>query len=156
MCDIIAEYFDLLPSPEGIVDDVVAVRKGCGSTKDALAVPFFSFSFPKGGMFVWMKLYLDRNPRYQTMLKESQSVNAAEGAAVVSNWTEAFWMDLIQEKVLLTPGSYYTPIIGAGNERMIQAQPDVTFFRLTFAFETREEMKLGVERMANVFEKWWT
>lgn len=50
-------------------------------------------------MFVWMKLYLDRNPRYQTMLKESHSVTAAEGAAVVSNWTEAFWMDLIQEKV---------------------------------------------------------
>ncbi|KAE9411327.1 PLP-dependent transferase [Gymnopus androsaceus JB14] len=155
MCDIIAESFDLVPSPEGIVDDVVAVQKDHGSTKDAITVPLFSFSFPKGGMFLWIKLYLSSNSIYQTMLKESQSSGTTAEAAVATTieWAEAFWMDLIKEKVLLTPGSYYTPIIGAGG--MKHTQPGVTFFRLAFSFETREEMKLGIERMAKVFERWW-
>ncbi|KAJ3928171.1 MAG: pyridoxal phosphate-dependent transferase [Lentinula lateritia] len=149
MCDLIAKNFDLVPSPANIVDDVVAVQKGHGSTKDA--VPYFSLSFPKGGMFVWIKLYLPSTSTYQNMKVTSPSNEKA-----TAKWAEAFWMDLIKEKVLLTPGSYYTPIIGNGiNERMPQ-ESDVIFFRLAFSFETREEMKVGIERMANVFERWWT
>ncbi|KAF9059540.1 pyridoxal phosphate-dependent transferase [Rhodocollybia butyracea] len=148
MCDIIAENFDVLLSPEGIVDDVVAVRKSHGSTKDA--VPFFSFSFPRGGMFLWIKIYLSNNVAYQDMKVANAS---SSDSTVTAMWTEAFWMDLIKEKVLLTPGSYYTPIVGMG-KRMPQ-EPGVTFFRLAFSFESREEMKLGIERMTKVFERWW-
>ncbi|KAJ4485327.1 pyridoxal phosphate-dependent transferase [Lentinula aciculospora] len=146
MCDIIAENFDLIPSPENFVDDVVAVRKDHGSTKNT--VPFFSFSFPKGGMFAWIKIYLSGSTTYQVMKETSLSHEIA-----TAKWAEAFWMDLIKEKVLLTPGSYYTPIIGL-NERMPQ-EPDVAFFRLAFSFETREEMKIGIARMTSVFERWW-
>ncbi|KAJ3785392.1 pyridoxal phosphate-dependent transferase [Lentinula aff. detonsa] len=147
MCDIIAENFDLLPSPLNIVDDVVAVQKGHGSTKDV--VPFFSFSFPKGGMFLWIRILLVSNATYQNMKTTSSS-----NAIATARWAEAFWMDLIEAKILLTPGSYYTPIIGF-NERMAQ-EPDVVFFRLAFSFETREMMQTGIERMANVFNRWWS
>ncbi|KAJ3828925.1 pyridoxal phosphate-dependent transferase [Lentinula raphanica] len=146
MCEIMAETFDLLPSPQNITDDVVAVQKGHASTKDTF--PYFSFSFPKGGMFLWIKLYLAHNATYQDLKATSSS-----GAVATAKWAEAFWMDLIKEKVLLVPGSYYTPIVG-NNERMIQ-DSDVVFFRVAFSYETKEEMKIGIERMAVVFQRWW-
>ncbi|KAF5392412.1 hypothetical protein D9757_002328 [Collybiopsis confluens] len=139
MCDLLADNFDVIPSPENIVDDVIAMLKGHHSSKSCK--PIFSFSFPKGGMFLWIKLYLEGNSVYQEMKASSLSASAAS-----VSWTEAFWMDLIKEKILLTPGSYYTPFVEVG-ERMEQ-EADVAFFRLSFSFETREEMRQGVERMA--------
>ncbi|KAF5341482.1 hypothetical protein D9758_013938 [Tetrapyrgos nigripes] len=140
LCDILFAEFDVCPTPEfmkmgkmGIVDDYVTFPKGhgpsgIGSSVDELEKSMmFSFSAPKGGMFLWIKLYLSHNPTFKAL--KAAGEEHPEGI-----WETKIWMEMIEEKVLLAPGSYHTPIVGP-NQRAKQEE-GVAFFRLAFSFET--------------------
>ncbi|KAF9260461.1 PLP-dependent transferase [Marasmius fiardii PR-910] len=144
MCDSLAELFDVVPAPEGLVDDVVAYPKGRGG--EGRTAPFFSFSYPKGGMFLWIKLDLSQNPIYQKMKADGEA-NAEQ------KWADEFWVSMIKSKVLLVPGSYYTPILG--DDQRMEQDTAVAHFRLAFSLETREDMHVGIQRMARTFEENW-
>ncbi|KII84829.1 hypothetical protein PLICRDRAFT_167201 [Plicaturopsis crispa FD-325 SS-3] len=145
MCDLLAERFDLENSPVP-TEGVLAFAKGHGSRADRKQL--FSFVQPKAGMFLWLKLNLIGNPEYERL-------RAAAGPNVEAQWNEAFWMQMIEAKVLLTPGSYYTPWEGRDPSPNRRKEEGVTYFRLTFAFESHEEMRLGIDRMARTFELSW-
>uniref|UniRef100_A0A0W0EVL4 Putative PLP-dependent transferase n=1 Tax=Moniliophthora roreri TaxID=221103 RepID=A0A0W0EVL4_MONRR len=61
----------------GVMNDVVALPKGCGARDNSTSL--FSYNYPKisAGMFLWIKLDLAHNPAYQKM-KASGTVNAEE------------------------------------------------------------------------------
>ncbi|KAE9402273.1 PLP-dependent transferase [Gymnopus androsaceus JB14] len=141
MCDFLSEEFDMESSPGAT--ELIATAKGSGCK-----TPYFTFTPAKAGMFLWIKLYLGNTALFKT-LQIAGEQDAEE------RWAEKFWASLIEEKVLLVPGSYYVPIIGSNDERM-KSENGVTFFRLTFAYESKEEMQLGIQRMARVFAKYWS
>ncbi|KAL0565611.1 hypothetical protein V5O48_016415, partial [Marasmius crinis-equi] len=99
MCDSLAECFDVVAAPEGALNDVVAYSRN--RAKEVRSAPFFSFSYPKGGMFLWIKLDLSQNPAYQRM-KANGEANAER------KWADEFWVSMIKAKVPLlnlpTPG----------------------------------------------------
>ncbi|THU79070.1 PLP-dependent transferase [Dendrothele bispora CBS 962.96] len=148
LCDLIFSEFDVLPSPDGIPHDYIALPKGHGKRMDAnpKSKYIFSFSAPKGGMFVWVQLNLSNHPKFE-------GIRASGEEYPEEKLETQIWMELIREKLLLTPGSFYSPVLGP-NQRM-KREKGVAFFRLAFSFETREDMEKGVKRMARVFERSW-
>ncbi|KIK69891.1 hypothetical protein GYMLUDRAFT_34285 [Collybiopsis luxurians FD-317 M1] len=145
MCDFLAETFDLVSSGnKNAKNELMGVVKGSGS--EGLKKPCFSFTPPKAGMFIWIKLY----PAHTTLFETLQTAGETD---VEAKWSELFWASLIEEKVLLAPGYFYSPIIGP-NQR---AKPEsgVIFFRLAYCFENKEEIRLGIGRIGRVFEKYW-
>ncbi|KAK7451732.1 hypothetical protein VKT23_012412 [Stygiomarasmius scandens] len=90
LCDMIFSAFDVRTSPNGIADDYIALPKGHGSERDAEKY-IFSFSAPRGGMFLWIRLNLKSNPSYHTL--------KASGEAYPEGLLETkIWMEMIQEK----------------------------------------------------------
>ncbi|KAF5341467.1 hypothetical protein D9758_013944 [Tetrapyrgos nigripes] len=145
ICDIFHEVFDVIPAGMEHIDDFLALAKG--HKEDPQAIPFFSFSYPKGGMFIYVKAYLSQNPEFKAL----QASGEQEPDRV---WTEAFWTQLIHEdKILLTPYWFYQPIVATGEEQ--KKEPDVAFFRMTFSYESREDMLLGIQRLAKAFKRNW-
>ncbi|KAK7451736.1 hypothetical protein VKT23_012415 [Stygiomarasmius scandens] len=142
--DIVRDVFDVLPAGDDYDNDFIAVIKGHG--KDTNPVPLFSFSYPKGGMFLYIKVHLGQNPDFKA-LKDAGEEEPDE------KWTREFWQELIQEKILVTPHWFYAPVVGPGEEK--KKEPDVAFFRLAFSYESREDMYIGVQRLAKAFGKSW-
>lgn len=114
-------------------------------------VPIFSFVPPTGGMFVWARFYLASSPRYQ----RTSTLNSCVDPEKV--FQDELWLAMADARVLLTPGSYYTPWQGKDKVTTEErgAQKDIIHFRLSFSMTTKEEMKLGVSRMATVLHKVW-
>ncbi|OJK04015.1 hypothetical protein ASPACDRAFT_1852931 [Aspergillus aculeatus ATCC 16872] len=114
-------------------------------------VPIFSFVPPTGGMFIWAQFHLHANPTFQKLHREKSLEDPEECFA------EHFWEMLIEERVLLTPGSYYHP--WQGEEKVTTkargAKPAVTNFRFSFSMTTREEMECGIARLAKVVRASW-
>ncbi|KAG7087453.1 hypothetical protein E1B28_013419 [Marasmius oreades] len=144
MCDSLVEFFDVVSAPEGLAADVIAYPKGRISA--GKTAPVFSFSYPKGGMFLWIKLDLSQNPVYQRM-KANGEANAEQ------KWADEFWMSMIRAKVLLVPGSYYTPILS--NDQRMKQDGAVAYFRLAYSLESREDIHVGIQRMARTFDESW-
>ena len=123
-----------LPSAQGLV--VCLPEHGNGGELR----PVFSFVDPSAGMFVWSKFYLGGVERFAEL----------EGQADVQDPEQAFvhelWMELVEECVLLTPGSYYHP--WQGEEKVSTkargAEPGVATFRFSFATPTVSLMKQPV------------
>ncbi|KAF8993113.1 hypothetical protein BDZ89DRAFT_1150757 [Hymenopellis radicata] len=61
-----------------------------------------------------------------------------------AEYEKKLWLELADEKVLLTPGSYYTPWEGQGLRSTSAAggQSYEIFFRLAYSMTTREEWSL--------------
>jgi aromatic amino acid aminotransferase I len=123
-----------LPSAQGLV--VCLPKQGdMGELR-----PVFSFVDPSAGMFVWSKFYLGGVERFAEL----------EGQSDVQDPEQAFahelWMEMIEEKVLLTPGSYYHP--WQGEEKVSTkargAEPGVATFRFSFATPTVSLTKQSV------------
>lgn len=68
-------------------------------TKSGSIVPALSFVPPKAGMFVWITLHLANNPAYKELREK------LDGPTAVAQWSRDFWLLLIENKVLLTPGN---------------------------------------------------
>jgi len=143
MCDAIAQQFELQTAdpPEDGLTALVTMDNGN-------KIPVFSFVPPVAGMFVWQKYHLGRNEGY--LSKKSGNMGEREA---IAEWSVEFWKKLIENKVLLTPGSYYEPWQGEGVHR--PGQPDSTYMRLAFSYEGQEDIEKGVQRMAEVVKQLW-
>ncbi|KAG7446629.1 PLP-dependent transferase [Guyanagaster necrorhizus] len=142
ICDIIGETFDVKTgtSDEGLV----VYGKG---TK----VRLFSFVPPRAGMFLWCKLYLEENKEFLALKAQAGDVDP-EAA-----FEKKLWRELAHEKVLLTPGSYYTPWQGKEKSSIASSgrEHGVIFFRMAFSMTTANDMTLGIQRMARVLCRSW-
>lgn len=142
-CDAIAQHFELQtaePPEDGLTAFITR-------PSDGQRIPVFSFVPPVGGMFVWQKYHLAQNDGY--LSKKAQQ----DQRAAVAEWSVEFWKKLIENKVLLTPGSYYEPWQGKGVHRC--GAPDTTYMRLAFSYEGKEDIEKGIERMAMTVKQLW-
>ncbi|KAH6657578.1 aromatic aminotransferase Aro8 [Truncatella angustata] len=151
MTAAIKELFDLSPAsqfPELRAEGLVAAIEGSAGTR----TPIFSFIPPTGGMFLWTKFYFAQNGKYQVIKNSKQEIDPEQAFA------NKLWSELAEEKVLLTPGYYYHPWQGAQKTSTSArgADPDTSHFRLTFAMTTKEDMELGIERLAKVVRRSWS
>lgn len=118
-----------LPEAQGLVVCLPTTR---GDNEGGALRPIFSFVDPSAGMFVWSKFYLGGVQRFVEL----------EGQADVQDPEQAFahelWMEMVEESVLLTPGSYYHPWQGAEkvSTRDRGAEAGVATFRFSFATPT--------------------
>lgn len=144
MCDAIAEHFELRPAvpPE---DGLTAYIT---RPSDGARIPVFSFVPPVAGMFVWQKYHLAENEVY--LAKKRAGTEEREA---IAEWSVEFWQKLIENKVLLTPGSYYEPWQGKGMHR--KGEPDSTYMRLAFSYEGKEDIEKGIQRMAETVKQLW-
>ncbi|KAK9785225.1 putative Aromatic aminotransferase Aro8 [Seiridium cardinale] len=151
MIAAIRKNFDLLPSsefPELRAEGVLAALKATGTSD---RTPIFSFISPTGGMFIWAKFYLSQNGKYKAIRDANKETDPEQ------TFANQLWAELAEERVLLTPGYYYHPWQGEEKKttRARGADPDTSHFRLTFAMTTKEDMELGIERLATVIRRSW-
>ncbi|KAH8650026.1 pyridoxal phosphate-dependent transferase [Xylariales sp. PMI_506] len=114
-------------------------------------IPIFSFVVPTAGMFLWGRFYLSQNPRFKEIQGDASQKDPEQVFA------DELWAKLAEELVLLTPGSYYYPWQGAekSTTKTRGFDPEITFFRLSFAMATDAQMDAGIERFARVIKKSW-
>ncbi|KAK6187986.1 hypothetical protein LQW54_013581 [Pestalotiopsis sp. IQ-011] len=149
MVAALGSRFDLAPAS---AHPGLAGAQGLVASIRGSGVPVFSFIAPTGGMFIWTKFYFGQNAKYLA-LKES----GADDADPEQTFANQLWAELAEERVLLTPGYYYHPWQGADKKstKARGADPDTSHFRLAFSLTTKQDMELGITRMANVIERSW-
>lgn len=99
-------------------------------------------------MFIWTSIHLSTNPDYQALRQKM------DGPSAIAEWSNRFWHDLIKNKLLLTPGSYYEPWQGPNVKST--APEDVAFFRLAYSFEAKDDIFAGVAKFADALTKAWS
>ncbi|KAK0457665.1 PLP-dependent transferase [Desarmillaria tabescens] len=141
MCDAIADAFDVEKGTDG--EGLVAYSQG---------IKLFSFVPARAGMFLWCKMYLGEHRDY---LEAKQNIREGEDSEAI--FETRIWKELLEEKVLLTPGSYYTPWQGKDRKSIATSgrEPDVVFFRLAFSMTTKEDVVPAIQRMAKALRLSW-
>jgi len=70
---------------------------------------------------------------------------------------DELWLDLCEHKLLLSPGSYFVPWQGKekATTKTRGAERGVGYFRVAFSMATKDEMDVSMQRVVEVFDKWW-
>lgn len=143
MLDAIAEQFDLVPAEQSGVEGAFGLVAYVKGTK----VPVMSFEPPVAGMFVWVTVLYHSHPGFKAFSE------GKDGPAAVREFEEVIWKKLVDAKVLLTPGWYYTP--WEGGESSVH-EPGAGHFRLAYSYEPKDLMEEGIRRFAEVLTREWT
>lgn len=102
-------------------------------------VPMYSFTWPRGGMFVWVNFHLESHPLF--------------GHKDISNQrlSKALWIHLTRKpyRVLVAPGDMFSPT------EEIQKEEGWKFARLCFAAIDEKEVGSAGERFAQACEAFW-
>ncbi|TDZ20063.1 Aromatic amino acid aminotransferase [Colletotrichum orbiculare MAFF 240422] len=134
-----------VPRAQGLVACVESSQAG-GELR-----PVFSFVDPGAGMFVWCKFYFGGVERF------AEIEGGGDGHDPEQDFADELWKAWARESVLLTPGSYYHA--WQGLEKMTTrargAQARTAHFRFSFATPTRDQIDVGVERLAKVVSRFW-
>ena len=148
MCSAIAASFGLNSTGENTEQSPAS---GIITITHSSGAEMFSFQPPKAGMFLWARLYLYCSRRFQRLQASGESLDPEK------DFQGELWLALASQSVLVTPGSYYTP--WEGSEKLsIQAQnaeSGIGYFRLSFSMSTKEDMEIGIYRMAKVMQQFW-
>ena len=129
--DAFHESFTVLPAKESPLPDaqglVASVRSSGGDLR-----PVFSFIDPSAGMFVWSKFYFAGVARFSE-LEGQEGIEDPEQV-----FADELWMEMAEERVLLTPGSYYHPWQGPEmlTTKARGAEARTAAFRFSFATPT--------------------
>lgn len=136
MLDALSNELALTPSAETMVA-TVSGRK------------VLSFTPPIGGMFIWCTVHFDEHPGYAAFVGEGPDKREKE-----HEFEKAFWKQLVDARVLVTPGWYFTPYEGQGVPSS-NNEPGKGYFRLAYSYESKEDMEEGIRRLANVMKAEW-
>lgn len=114
-----------LPLAQGLV---VCIR----NSETGFLRPIFSFVDPSAGMFVWSKFYFAGVARFSE-LEGQEGIEDPEQV-----FANELWMEMAEERVLLTPGSYYHPWQGPEllTTKARGAEARTAAFRFSFATPT--------------------
>lgn len=126
---------------------LVAYPKGMART----GPPLLSFVPPIGGMFVWCRVHYSSHPDYAAFAQGKSNPER--------DFERIFWRKLVDARVLVTPGWYYTPYEGEGIHSVADGAPGgapgLGAFRLAYSFEPKDLMEEGIRRLTNVLVKEW-
>ncbi|GAB1732679.1 hypothetical protein NU195Hw_g8649t1 [Hortaea werneckii] len=96
--------------------------------------PLYSFDWPVGGMFIWLRIHFASHPLYPTYRKSAQ----------LPRLSRALWIFWTRKPhlVLVSPGSIFSPT------DQIREESGWQFFRLCFAAIDEEELVPTSKRLA--------
>lgn len=114
----------------------------CVLTKTQL----YDFEWPRGGMFVWIRMHFERHPLYGAAT--SDGANIVDGTAL----STALMIYLTRKPhlVLVSPGMMFS----ATDD--IRRDIGWQYYRLCFAAETEENVDLCSKRFAKGVRKFWS
>lgn len=101
----------------------------------------YSFDWPIGGMFIWLKVHFEEHPLYHTYAKSG-------GLARLSRALWIFWTTN-PYLVLVSPGSIFSPTDA------IRGKDGWRYFRLCFAAIDEKELGPTSERLAEGMQAFW-
>lgn len=132
LLDAFHAHFTVLPAAESPLPLAQGLVVCLRNSETGELRPVFSFIDPSAGMFVWSQFHFSGIARF-CELKSQQGVEDAEQV-----FANELWMEMVGERVLLTPGSYYHPWQG---EEMLTtkargAEAGTAAFRFSFATPT--------------------
>ncbi|KAK5988274.1 Aromatic amino acid aminotransferase C56E4.03 [Cladobotryum mycophilum] len=106
-------------------------------TPNASPTPIYTFSWPRGGMSVWIRVCFDTHPLADRL----------PGSAIA----HALWMFMLQKphRVLVTPGDMFSPTDTVKEEHGWQ------YFRLCFAPVNEEEVEKSSRRFIRAVHAFW-
>ncbi|EMC93965.1 hypothetical protein BAUCODRAFT_74593 [Baudoinia panamericana UAMH 10762] len=95
----------------------------------------YSFDWPIGGMFIWLKVHFDNHPLYATYAKANELERLARALWIL--WTTKPFL------VLVSPGTIFSPT------PEIREKEGWKYFRLCFAAINEEELEPTSKRLAD-------
>ncbi|KAL1743962.1 pyridoxal phosphate-dependent transferase [Schizophyllum fasciatum] len=150
MCGFLDKYFDVdwsSPSAHGFP---VYLKQ---ASKHNQGPVIFRFVPPRAGMFVWLTIPLAPNAHYQRIVESSKAEGSTQSPE--AKWMVEVWEKLAEARVLLVPGTYYTPWQGAEKAKESDT-PGLAFFRLSFSLMKKDDMDEAIKRVDQVFRAEWT
>lgn len=150
MCTAIDTTFNVQPV-ETLSSPPLGAEGLVVSTSGPDSKPIFSFVPSTAGMFLWARFYFYNSARF---LAHQAAADCVDPERV---FQDEVWLALAKEKVLLTPGSYYTPWQGK-NKLTTESrggEKGIGYFRLSFSMVTKEAMELGIQRLHKVLAELW-
>lgn len=101
----------------------------------------YSFDWPVGGMFIWLKIHFENHPLYHTYAKSNELPRLARAMWIL--WTTEPYL------VLVSPGTIFSPT------DEIRDRDGWKFFRLCFAAINEEELGPTSRRLAEGVAGFW-
>lgn len=105
----------------------------------------YDFSWPRGGMFVWVRIFLERHPLYGA--PSSDGADIIDGTALSTGLL--IYLTRKPHSVLASPGVMF------GATDQIRRDVGWQYFRLCFAAESEENVDLCSRRFARGVRKFW-
>jgi DNA-binding transcriptional MocR family regulator len=101
----------------------------------------YSFEWPAGGMFLWLKIHFVSHPLYKEYSKRGDAARLSR----------ALWVFWVKDpfKVLVSPGSMFSPTAE------ISAEQGWQYFRLCFAAINDDELGDVTQRLADGVNAFW-
>jgi DNA-binding transcriptional MocR family regulator len=105
----------------------------------------FDFSWPRGGMFVWIRMHFERHPLWHAPRTDYPIV--VEGTAL----STALMVFLTRKQylVLVSPGVMFSA------DEKVRAEIGWAYYRMTFAAESEERVDSCTERFVAGVQKFW-
>jgi DNA-binding transcriptional MocR family regulator len=130
---------------------LISSRSGSGSASQWTTVsrtPLFTYSWPRGGMFIWLAVNLPSHPLYLTPGSDPSSKIPVLNGPVLST---ALMIFLTQKpfKVLAVTGSMFSA------DDKIREEEGWRYYRLCFAAEAEENIEKGAERFVQGVHAFW-
>ncbi|KAL2162643.1 hypothetical protein VTH06DRAFT_6479 [Thermothelomyces fergusii] len=115
----------------------------------ALAVSkttLYSFRWPRGGMFVWLRMHLESHPLWMAP-GPSKRLPVLDGPALAS--ALMVYLTTKPFRVLVSPGSLFS-----ANDEIRKAE-GWAYYRICFAAEAEERVGLAAERFVEGVRRFW-
>jgi len=111
--------------------------------------PYYTFSWPRGGMFIWLRMHFENHPLFQAPRKGVPGYEFIDGPLL----STALMIYLTREtyRVLVSPGA----IFSANQEVAKSDEGGWTYYRLCFAAEEDERVAEGAERFVDGVRAFW-
>ena len=101
----------------------------------------YSFDWPVGGMFIWLKIHFENHPLYSTYKKNEELARLSQALWIF--WTTNPYL------ILVSPGSIFSPI-----EEILKAE-GWKYFRLCFAAINEDVLGATSHRLADGVGAFW-
>ncbi|WYZ38680.1 hypothetical protein EsH8_III_000594 [Colletotrichum jinshuiense] len=107
--------------------------------------PLYEFDWPRGGMFIWLKLRLETHPLWRAT--GGKRIPLLDGETLST--ALLFFATHKPYRVLVSPGLIFsaTPAI--------RAERGWSYFRICFAAETEENVDLCSQKLAEAIQRFW-
>lgn len=107
----------------------------------------FSFDWPRGGMFVWIRLHFEAHPLWQAPRANGVDGDVFDGP--LFSMALMLWLSSKPHLVLVSPGTMFSADDSVREER------GWAYFRLCFAAETDENVDACSKRLVAGIQKFW-